>query len=938
MRYFFTESSNLILTLNMIAYAALSLCLFTVKSGKGKSVIAGFQNVCNFFIAVIAFAHMAILSKDYRYIILFAALVLELVLLLLVTKLAYKKADRVLLNNMCLLYTCGMIIISRISVGKAIRQSVIFAIVLLICAFIPLIFCAVNIWEKLTWVYASVGLLMIGIVLILGNAIHGSKIAITVFGLTFQPSEAVKIIFVFFIASLLWRDLNLKKMIISAVISACYVLVLVMSRDLGSALIFAIVYVFMVYVATGNRLYLISGLILGIISSIVAYYLFSHVRIRVNIWLDPWADIDNKGYQIAQSLFSISGGGLFGTGLMKGSPQTIPFCEKDFIFSSVTEEMGIIFAVCMLLVCISSLIEMFRISALIHDMFYRLIVFGLAISLSIQTFRTVGGGIKFIPLTGVTLPLVSYGGTSLLVSMVMYYLVLSVYIRLRTEKGDRLYKFHVERKEIPIEKKEKKESKFVILFKPILSFERKKHVYISLSIFLVLFTGVIGYFLGFYFLNRTKLINNSYSKQEANLSKEVLRGNVLSEDGVVLAYSDISDNGEQIRHYPYGNAFCHVVGYSLLGKSGIEYDENYYLATSGDNVIDRAQYKQLQGMGRGNNVVSTVDFDLQKTADELLGDRSGAVILTDVKTGKILALVSHPGFDPNNIENIWDTLVEDKDNSALVNRVTQGLYPPGSTFKIFTAYEYFKEGLNVDDYSYDCQGYYVNEGVKITCFHGGCHGLIDFSTSFAKSCNSSFANIGMQLDTNTFSKRLDKLLFDTDLPDLFENASSAVSSFDMSTSYKQMQTSIGQGDTSVSPLHINMVTMAIANDGLIMKPYIVDEITDAKGLLLKKYHSSKYRRIMSADDAEFLTGLMKAVVEEGTASALKNDSYTAAGKTGSAEYNNNGDSHAWFTGFAPCEDPEIAVTVMVEKGGTGSSSAVPLAKALLDIYFAEGDR
>ncbi len=484
------------------------------------------------------------------------------------------------------------------------------------------------------------------------------------------------------------------------------------------------------------------------------------------------------------------------------------------------------------------------------------------------------------------------------------------------------------------ENSSKKNIKILNIFRPVKEPDRKKQVLVSMVVFIVLFCLLIGYLVINYYVNRKNYINNSYSKEETNLMKQNLRGAIFSSDGELLAYSEPQADGTQKRIYPYGSVFCHAIGFSSLGKSGVEYDLNYYLLKSFDDPITKAISKSNIGFARGNTVVTTLDSSLQKTADELLGNRDGAVIMTEVKTGRVLALVSHPNYNPNNIEELWEGLIGNEDESALVNRATQGLYPPGSTFKIFTAYEYRREGFDVNDYEYECQGFYINDGYKISCYHGGSHGDVDFKQSFAKSCNSSFANIGMSLNRKSFSNGLDRLLFFTELPDLFGNAKTSVSTYDLSTDYKQMQASIGQGETNVSPYHINLITMAIANKGTIMTPHITDSVRSSKGAVIKNYHSSEYKNIMSEESADYLKDLMRAVVTDGTASALQSDSYEAAGKTGSAEYNNNGDSHGWFTGFAPLEDPEVAVTIIVEKGGTGSSSAVPLAKALFDDYFS----
>ncbi|MCR4618558.1 MAG: FtsW/RodA/SpoVE family cell cycle protein [Lachnospiraceae bacterium] len=931
MSYLFLETANIILAVNAACYGILSLTNVFIKSGKGKSVISAFLNLINVIIAAVAFIDMFMVKGKQVYLWIFLITFVAVLMLLFLTKAIYRECNRLLLNNMSMLFTVGMIMITRISTERAIRQLAIFLIVLITCMVIPYVIIKADFLRKLTWVYAGVGFLMVALVLVVGNVINGSKIAITVFGLTFQPSEAVKVLFIFYLAALLCIDINHTKLILSAIVTSAFVIVLVLSKDLGSALIFVVIYIFMVYLSTGNYIYLICGAVACTCASVIAYNLFSHIRVRVSIWLNPWADIDNKGYQIAQSLFSINSGGFFGTGLFKGSPSGIPFCETDFIFSSIAEELGLIFAISVILICISCFAEMMRLSFLVHDMFYRLLIYGIAVSLSIQTILTIGGGVKFIPLTGVTLPLVSYGGTSLLVSMYMYFIVQGIYIKLRRPGVNDLFKFHSE-SAVKAEDS-KKSNRFYEALKPIKSLSRKKHVLITFGFFGTLLLCIGIYTIVFCAVNKTELINNGYNKQQKNLSNQNLRGEIISSDGKVLAYSTI-ENGFQTRVYPYADAFCHSVGYSSPAKTGIESNENYYLSVSGEDIISSANDLALGSLPSGNKVNSTLNYELQMAAHEALGDRYGAVIVTEVKTGKILVMLSHPTFDPNDIEADWSSLIDSKDNTTLINRVTGGLYPPGSTFKVFTSYEYLNEGGDVQNYSFDCTGSFKYDDLKISCYHGESHGKLDFIGSFAQSCNSSFANIGMSLDQTKFESGLNSLLFNSKLPPVFINNDVSTSSFDISTDNKRMQTSIGQGDTLVTPYHINLITMAVANGGKIMNPMIVDSISNVKGKIIKTYNPTVYKEVMSEESASFLQTLMEAVIEDGTAKQLKNDNYTVAGKTGSAEYNSRGDSHGWFTGYAPCDDPEIAITVIVEKGGTGSGSAVPLAKKVLDLYFS----
>lgn len=448
---------------------------------------------------------------------------------------------------------------------------------------------------------------------------------------------------------------------------------------------------------------------------------------------------------------------------------------------------------------------------------------------------------------------------------------------------------------------------------------------------------MVVYLVHFVATNEQELINNSYNSRQEILLSRNYRGSILSRDGEVLAETLLDEEQNETRNYPFANLFSHIVGYSTQGRMGVEALANYYLINTNTSLSNKVANDMAEIKNPGDNVYTTLDVQIQQVADEQLSIYKGAVVVTEVKTGKILALVSHPDFDPNEIQDIWDDLVESDSSSVLLNRATQGLYPPGSTFKIVTALEYIRENPDTyRNYSYVCNGSYRSGDSKISCYHGTSHGEVSFVRSFAKSCNSSFANIGMSLDRDSFEQTLEDLLFNEELPlTLTYSKSSVQVSDDMSTN-EMMQTSIGQGKTQITPMHLNMITCAIANGGVLMKPYVIDHVENDEGSIVKSFKPSTYGQLMTEDESAILNELMTAVVEEGTASKLKGLSYTAAGKTGSAEYNDTkGDSHAWFTGYAPAEDPEVAVTIIVEGAGSGGDYAVPIARRIFDAYFSE---
>lgn len=255
-----------------------------------------------------------------------------------------------------------------------------------------------------------------------------------------------------------------------------------------------------------------------------------------------------------------------------------------------------------------------------------------------------------------------------------------------------------------------------------------------------------------------------------------------------------------------------------------------------------------------------------------------------------------------------------------------------------TSLEYIRENPNTwPNYTYQCNGSYTHGENTIRCFHGSKHGQVSFERSFAKSCNASFANIGMTLDKQSFVSTMRDLLFNQELPIDIPYSKSHIQLTADSGDEDLIQTVIGQGKTQITPLHLCMITSAIANDGLLMRPYEMERIESADGKIIKQFQAQQYRRLMTSEEAAALRGLMIDVVEEGTASRLSGLTYTAAGKTGSAEFNQNkADSHAWFTGFAPADHPEIAVTVIIEGIGSGSDYAVPIAKRIFDAYFNAG--
>ena len=410
-----------------------------------------------------------------------------------------------------------------------------------------------------------------------------------------------------------------------------------------------------------------------------------------------------------------------------------------------------------------------------------------------------------------------------------------------------------------------------------------RQIYFVTGLFVALFCSMMGYTCYYAMTHKQEMINNSYNSRQEMLITQNTRGTIYAGDGQILAQTVTDDDGNESREYPFANMFAHVVGYATNGRFGIEAQSNYYLIQSNAKLSDKVASEVSGEKYPGDSVYTNLNVDLQQVAYQSLGVYKGAVIVTEPATGKILAMVSKPDFDPNEIESIWDSLLEDNESGILLNRATQGLYPPGSTFKIVTALEYVKENPDTyQNYSYQCGGRFTRGEDVINCYHGTSHGSENFTKSFAKSCNASFANISMQLDRSSYEGTLTDLLFNMELPVSFAYNKSRVTVDETVSDSDVMQASIGQGMDQITPLHMNMITAAIANDGILMKPYLVDRVENYNGNILKQFTPEPYGSLMSKEEAEILTSLMTEVVESGTATKLKGLSYTAAGKTGSA--------------------------------------------------------
>lgn len=432
-----------------------------------------------------------------------------------------------------------------------------------------------------------------------------------------------------------------------------------------------------------------------------------------------------------------------------------------------------------------------------------------------------------------------------------------------------------------------------------------------------------------------ELINNPYNKLQNLLSNSVVRGNIYSSDGELLATTSHDNQGEEYRYYPFEEQYCHVVGSIDQGLYGLESAYNFDLLSSSSNVLTKIANDLSNKKDKGDSIVTTLDSSVQNAVYHALKGYDGAAVVMDSRTGAVLAMVSNPGYNPNTISQDWEKINEGE-SSVLLNRATQGLYTPGSIFKLVTLYEYLKEGGDEEGYSYVCEGKTEAGGEIIHCNDGVSHGTVDLMDSFAYSCNCSFVNIGNSISVKNLGSSCNDLLFNRNLPVKIAYKKSSFKLQESDSDFVKAQTVFGQGETLISPIHAAILVSAVANEGTAMEPYFVESIKGASGNTVKAFSAKSFKTLFAPDMAEKLKNYMRSVVEYGTAKRLNNfENLTVYGKTGSAEIDSERNINSWFIGFAENGENERSYTIVVVAEnvaeGTSPAPSVTIANQILKV-------
>ena len=467
--------------------------------------------------------------------------------------------------------------------------------------------------------------------------------------------------------------------------------------------------------------------------------------------------------------------------------------------------------------------------------------------------------------------------------------------------------------------------------------KRGREIYIAGYLMVALFLGMLAYFFYFEGYGKNAILVNSKNNRTQNMVQSMRKGSIVTSDGVEVALTQILEDGTQYREYPFRNIYAHTVGYVPKGGAGLESTQKIRLLMSHDVFLEQLRQEIMNQRVQGDTLHITLNHQLQAFCYQQLAGKAGAIVVMEPKTGKVLAMTSTPDFDPQTVSEQWDTLLTSTD-AIFMNRASQGRYAPGSTFKLITLLEYIRENPDTwQDFSYSCTGTYVDGDYVINCHEGHAHGDVDIYGALAQSCNGAFVTMGRSLDPVKWKKLCEDFGYNDSKTGGydFQYNKSSFSITEDSSLWDRMQASIGQGTTTATPLLNTMITSAIANGGVMMKPYLIDSYTSADQTWQSITEPEVLRQSISADEASLLTEFMTKVISEGSGYLAGSAYCQVAGKTGSAQYSSQaGLYHAWFTGFAPAEDPQIAVTVLIEQGGSGGEVAAPIAGAIFNYYFS----
>ncbi len=847
-------------------------------------------------------------------------------------------ADPAILPISFALSGIGIAFVTRIVPDLAVRQLMWLyagiALMVLVLAFIRNLDKVAN--YKYTLMAVGILLLLSPLLPGIGSESGGGQLWLKVGSFSFQPGELAKILIVVFLAGYLaanremlsvftwdvgpFRLPSLSTLLPLIVMWALAFLVVVLEKDLGLALVLFAVFVVMLYVATGKKFYLVVSLGMAAVAAVALYFMMGHVQTRVSIWLDPFADAQNKGLQLVQSLYSMADGDLFGTGIGRGmGASVIPVAESDFIFPVIAEEVGLLGAAGVLLLYLCFAIRGMVTAARAKSDVSSFIAVGLTSIIVLQAFIIVGGVTRVIPLTGITLPFISQGGSSLIASFAIVGCLLRC--------GDEGTGVGEEVKQATTALSANSVLGRVALGKRLTG---------TMIIFSALFAVLVANLTYIMVIQADYYQNLPGNGHTMAREAKTERGTISTYDGVVLAQSVQNENGSYERVYPAGELAAHIVGYASekYGASGIEAACNTALKGQESFATWADALNSLAGVNApGNDVTLTVNSKIQQAAQDALVGEVGACVAIDPETGAVLALASSPTYDAADVEAIIAGAAAggsagSTDSSVLYNRATQALYAPGSTFKMVTLATALETGVATEDTMLDAPGTMDIGNAPVTNAKDVDYGRVTLARATEVSANTAFGQIGVEIGPERLVSSAEKFEFNQDVPfDLPLSKSLMPKPSEMTeweTAWAACGEPVGEHESPAGPqatvLEMALAGCAIANEGTIMQPYLVDGIYNASGKRSFTAQPSKLAQAISKATADRTLAVLRGVVTDGTGTAARISGVDVAGKTGTAE-RGDGTSNSWFVGMAPADNPRVVVAIVIEKGDSGEGAA-----------------
>lgn len=818
--------------------------------------------------------------------------------------------------------------------------------------------------KRYKYVLGIAGIILLVLPMFIGTEIYGSKLWIKIGGFQFQPGEFAKVLIVLFLAGYLAENRELLSISNRTVLGIKFprlrllyplfivwgvcLLVVAFERDLGSALLFYTIFLIMLYVATGRVSYVIIGLALLAVGAFGMYQIMSHVQVRVAIWLDPFSDAQNLGYQIVLSLFSLADGGLAGVGIGKGMADIIPVVASDMIFAAIGEEMGLLGGSAVLLLFMLFAVRGLTTAARAKSDLAAFSAAGLTAAISFQAFTIVGGVTKLIPLTGVTLPFMSQGGSSLLASFVIVALLLRAgdeatgrsteIANTSTDLATAGYRTTVRGSHMRRPALDTPESG--LLGRVALANRLTRTVFLFTALFAVLI-GNITYIQVIKASEYQDMPSNNHTINKARFIK---RGSIITADGLTLAESIQQADGTYARSYPNGNLAAHVVGYysQQYGTMGIENTQNDTLTGSKDYSSWQNALNSLAGISEpGNSVQLTIDSRIQRAAEQALAGRVGAIVALDPRSGAVLAWASAPTFDNTNIQAAIEAAnASGGADTSMYDRATLALYTPGSTFKVLTLASALENGLATLDTTYDSPGRMEIGGADVVSIGERGHGKISLAKAFALSSNTVFGQVADGLGAEKLVATARAFGYGQQLGLDFTTAASVMPNPEEMTEWELAWAGagqpVGQGHTpgpQATVMQNALMAATIANNGIAMNPYVVSQILAPDGTVLKTTRGHSLGQAVGSGTAEQVKQAMLDVVQNGTGSAAAIAGVKVAGKTGTAE-TNNPNANSTFVGFAPYDTPTVAIAVVIEQNAKGEESAAAVGGQVLRAALA----